>query len=269
MRVSNVAVFVLLLILPSTSFAESNSVKRFIAVGPAVAPDFEGSEDYGIVPLVVGRVQRQEYYLEIQGTRARANFLPQNLISLNDSLTFQVGPTLGFRLGRDDVENERVDRLRDVDAAVELGGFVALQAAGVFRERDALTGRVEVVADASDAHDGHLVTLRGSYAVPVGRSWRIGFGVDSTYASDEYAETYFGIDTNNAARSGLAVFDAGGGFKDVGLDLSLQYSVTERWGVMGFVRASRLLGDAADSPIVDDEGAANQFFGGIAVSYRF
>jgi len=269
MRALSVATFVFLFFPPNMSFAESNSTQGFIAVGPAVTPGFEGSEDYKIAPLIAGRVQRQEYYLEIQGTRARANLLPQRFFSLNDSLAFQAGPTLGYRFGRDDVENARVDSLRDVDAAIEVGGFVALQATGVFRERDALTGRVEAVSDASNAHDGYLVTLRGSYATPVGQSWRIGFSVDSTYVSDEYADTYFSIDTDNMARSGLGVFDAGGGFKDVGLDLSLLYSVTEHWGVMSFVRASRLLGDAADSPIVDGEGSANQFFGGLAVSYLF
>jgi len=262
MRVSTVAAFVLLIILPS-------NVQGFIAIGPAVAPDFEGSEDYKIAPLVVGRVQRQEYYLEIQGTRARANLLPQSFFSMNDSLKLEAGPTFGYRFERSDVENVRVGSLRDVDAAIELGGFVALQATGVFSERDALIGRVEAVGDVSDAHDGHLVTLRGSYAAPIGQDWRIGFGVDSTYTSDEYADTYFSIDTDNAARSGLGAFDAGGGFKDIGVDLSLQYSVTERWGVMTILRASRLLGDAADNPIVDGEGSANQIFGGIAVSHRF
>jgi outer membrane scaffolding protein for murein synthesis (MipA/OmpV family) len=32
---------------------------------------------------------------------------------------------------------------------------------------------------------------------------------------------------------------------------------------------ARLLGDAEDSPIVDDVGDANQFFGGALINYRF
>ena len=38
---------------------------------------------------------------------------------------------------------------------------------------------------------------------------------------------------------------------------------------MGLVSYKRLLGDAKDSPVVDDEGDANQFSGGGLVFYRF
>lgn len=269
MRVSIFTVFVSLLVLPNMSFAESNGIGGFIAVGPAIVPDFEGSEDYELAPLILGRVQWREFFFELQGTRARANVLPRTFLSLGESLTFQAGPTLSYQFERGDVENDRVDRLRDVDAALELGGFVGIEATGVFHERDAVLGRVEVVGDVSDSHEGHLVTLSGSYATPVGERWRVRLGVDSTYASDEYFDTYFSIDPDNAARSGLTTFSADEGFKDIDVGLSLSYAVTERWSVLTGARYARLLGDAADSPIVDSEGSANQFFGGIAVSYRF
>ncbi len=262
-------VLVLSLLLSGVVSAESNGVKGFISVGPAAIPDYEGSQDYEAAPLIFGRMQWQEYYLEVQGTRARANLLPQRFFSFSDTLSIQAGPTLSYRRERDDVENVRVDSLRDIDATIELGGFVTLQIVNVFREQDALTGRVEVVGDATNTHDGHLITLRGAYGMPLGRRWKLGVGVESTYASEEYMSTYFNVDANNAARSGLAAFAASDGFKDIGLDLFLQYDVTERWGVLTFMRASRLIGDAADSPIVDREGSENQFFGGVAVSYRF
>ncbi len=38
---------------------------------------------------------------------------------------------------------------------------------------------------------------------------------------------------------------------------------------MGLLSYKHLLGDAEDSPVVDDEGDANQFSGGILVFYKF
>jgi outer membrane scaffolding protein for murein synthesis (MipA/OmpV family) len=38
---------------------------------------------------------------------------------------------------------------------------------------------------------------------------------------------------------------------------------------MGLVSYKRLLDDAEDSPVVDDEGDANQLMGGILVTYTF
>jgi outer membrane scaffolding protein for murein synthesis (MipA/OmpV family) len=36
----------------------------------------------------------------------------------------------------------------------------------------------------------------------------------------------------------------------------------EHWGFMGLLGYKRLIGDAEDSPVVEDEGEANQFSGG-------
>jgi outer membrane scaffolding protein for murein synthesis (MipA/OmpV family) len=45
--------------------------------------------------------------------------------------------------------------------------------------------------------------------------------------------------------------------------------LTENWSVMGRVGYARLLGDVADSPIVDREGSANAYEAGVFVGYRF
>jgi outer membrane protein len=49
----------------------------------------------------------------------------------------------------------------------------------------------------------------------------------------------------------------------------LSYRFLERWSVNGVATYARLLGDAGDSPIVDDVGDANQFFGAFLNNYRF
>lgn len=41
------------------------------------------------------------------------------------------------------------------------------------------------------------------------------------------------------------------------------------WALVGIVNYKRLQGDIAASPIVRDTGSANQFFGSVALAYRF
>ena len=41
------------------------------------------------------------------------------------------------------------------------------------------------------------------------------------------------------------------------------------WGLFGFARYERLVGDAAKSPIVRELGSSNQYSGGLGLTYTF
>jgi outer membrane scaffolding protein for murein synthesis (MipA/OmpV family) len=98
---------------------------------------------------------------------------------------------------------------------------------------------------------------------------RIGFNASATWADSRYNETYFGIDANNAIRSGFDTYDAKGGIKDVGVSVNVTYMWTENWGVTGVLGVTQLVGDAADSPIVEDAGSATQGLAVLGVTYSF
>jgi outer membrane protein len=82
-------------------------------------------------------------------------------------------------------------------------------------------------------------------------------------------EEYFGVDGSDAASSGLPRYDADGGFKDYGLGISANYKFTNTWGLIAGFNYHRMLGDAEDSPLVDDEGDKNQYKVSVAISYSF
>jgi outer membrane protein len=69
-----------------------------------------------------------------------------------------------------------------------------------------------------------------------------------------------------ASVAGLAAYDADAGIKDVYFGLTTNVPLSDVWTLKLSGRYSRLVGDASDSPIVEDE---NQFFGGLGLSYRF
>jgi MipA family protein len=220
-----------------------------LGAGAGFAPDYEGSADDTPVPLLFRRARRDEFFVALEAKTLRANLLPHPV--------FQIGPVLRYRPERD-----AVDDLADVDAA-EAGVFVGFAAEGWH-------GRVEATQDFADAHDGWLVGLRGGYrAVVLLPDLSLTTTAFATYASDDYMEAYFGIDAADAARRGLDTFDADAGFKDVGLSLAARYGGREGFGVTAIAAYRRLLDDAADSPVVDDEGSADRLFGALLVTYGF
>jgi len=240
----------------SASAAFAGDVKTSLGLGIGSVPDYEGSEDYETIVLPYARIAwgDQGQYVSLFGNQIRANLLSENL---------QFGPIVQYRAARDSVDNWRVNRLRDVDSTVE-GGFFVGYKSGPWRFD------VEAVTDLSNEHDGYLITLSGGYTCTAQENLKITTSVSTTYASDDYMETYFQIDANNAARSGLPVYEADNGIlKDAGISLTADYSINNDWSMLGIVSYTRLLSDAADSPIVDDEGDPNQMFAGIMAIYHF
>jgi MipA family protein len=129
---------------------------------------------------------------------------------------------------------------------------------------------LEVEARQDVANDnGFLATIRGAYRGRLTESLGGVAFVGSTRADDDYMNSYFSIDAANAAASGLDQFNADEGFKDVSFGGAVSYRFLESWSVAVLGTYARLLNDAKDSPIVDDVGDENQFFGGALINYQF
>ena len=241
------------LMMGLTSAAQAADVAAGLGVG--LAPDYEGSEDYAAVPIPYFSV-RWENHMSINwlGSKAKLNLIPS---------PFWRGGVIGEYIAeRDDVDNNRVDKLRDVDASFMLGGFFGFQ-------YNHWSADIEAMQDMADGNDGAIIRLNGGYTIPIDETWTLSLGAFTTWADDDYMESYFEINGRNAARSGLDTYDADAGFKDVGLNVVTTFKPWEHWGFMGLLSYKRLIGDAEDSPVVDDEGDANQLGAGILIFYRF
>jgi outer membrane protein len=239
----------------------ADQVEGFVAAGVYAGSDYEGSQDFAVRPALSARMTYQHYTLQTEGLGLRLNVTPFRVL--------QFGPCINYRFGRDDVENEIVSRLRSIDSSIEGGGFISLGVPGPLPGADILSFGVKALTDLTGVYDGTLVTYNLRYSVPISAALRVAASVNATYASDEYMQTYFSIDADNSGRSGLQEFAAEGGMKNIGANVTINYALTEVWGVTSLVGYSRLRGDAASSPIVADEGSVHQFSGLLALSCSF
>jgi outer membrane protein len=241
--------------------APGDGIRVTLGAGAGVAPDYEGSDYYEAVPLWnlnVSNLYHPKTYVQLFGPLLRSNFIPDD--------HWRLGVAGQFIKKRDNVHNDRVDDLESVDASAMLGligGYDFL----ADPRRDLV---LEVEARQDVANDnGFLATIRGAYRGRLTESLGMVAYVGSTWADDDYMSSYFGIDAANAAASGLDQFNADEGFKDVSFGGAVNYRFLERWSVAFLGTYARLLNDAKDSPIVDDVGDANQFFGGALINYQF
>ena len=72
-----------------------------------------------------------------------------------------------------------------------------------------------------------------------------------------------------SAASGLPSYRPDGGLHAAGIASGISYQFSPRVGLFGFGRYERLVGDAADSPIVRELGSRNQLSGGLGLNYVF
>ena len=241
-----------------------------IAGGVGYVPDYEGSDDYRIIPAVAlrGRVSGISFY-------TRATYLYVDFVGRGDGpVELDVGPIAGVRLNRTGkVKDDFVDDLPELDTAIEVGGFVGATYHGLTNPYDSLSFRVDVVKDVGGAHKSTLVTPTIDFGTPLSRSFYVGASVSAEWAGGGYADYYYSIDAADALDSGLPVYDADGGFKSWRLGLLGNYALsgdlTRGWSIFAAGSYSKLAGDFKDSPIVDLRGSSSQWFGALGVAFTF
>jgi len=267
----------ILLLTASPAFAQTalpdpNDQSDTFSLGGGVGfiPDYEGSDDYKLIPVagVRGRLSGFNFY-------TRGTYLYVDLIKRGDSpLEFDFGPIAGVRLNRTGkVKDNRVDDLPERDAAIEVGGFGGVTYHGLTNPYDALGFHVDVITDVSGAHGSTLVTPTIDFGTPLSRTTYLAVSASAEWAGDGYADYYYSISPHASLASGLPVFHANGGFKHWRLGLfgnqSISGDLTHGWSIFGAGLYTHLSGDFADSPIVDDRGSASQWFGTLGVAYTW
>lgn len=241
-----------------------------IGLGVGLIPDYEGSDDYRLIPAAAirGQVSGIQFF-------TRSTYLYVDVIGRGDGpLQVDLGPIVGVRLNRTrKVKDDIVDLLPDRDTAIEVGGFAGLTYHGLTNPYDQLSVRVDVVKDVAGAHELTLVTPTIDFGTPLSRTFYISLSASAEWAGGGYADYYFSISPADALASGLPVHDADGGFKSWRLGLlanhSLSGDLTRGWSLFGLGSYTRLTGDFRNSPIVSLRGSSSQWLAALGAAYSF
>jgi len=101
--------------------------------------------------------------------------------------------------------------------------------------------------------------------------WRIEHSMQVQWQAMNAAamRRFFGVTPAQAAQLGTNAWHPGAGGQQIELEYDALLPVTRRTGVLLSLEYIRLLGDAADSPLVRRYGSANQLSTSLAYVYRF
>jgi outer membrane protein len=238
--------------------ASAQSRDRLLTIGPGaqIGPRYPGADSYSISPMPIFDLRREGDPLGFEAPDEGAGIGLFGRDSVID-----IGPAIAFQGKR-----------RERDVGAEVGNVPFTVEAGAFVEAwlgDALRLRAEGRRGIG-GHDGWIGDL-GADLVAESETSVFSIGPRIRWADNNWHDSYFGVTPAVAARTGLAAFDPGSGIYAVSgvATTRHQFGNGERWGLHLYARYDRLVGDAADSPIVATFGSRDQFSAGLGLSYTF
>lgn len=222
-----------------------------VGLGGILRPEFEGGSETEFTALP---------FIDVTW-RDRVFFNIDDGLGLNIRKTrnLQTAITLGVDFGRDEGDSDELRGLGDIDSSLELGALFEV-VNGHWKAHGSIALGI------TDGHEGIIADLGAKYGARYGRRSTVTFGPTLTVADDEYMSSYFGVDAQQSARSGLAVFEAGMDIKDIALEGRFTHQVGGPWAVSVFGKVALLFGDAADSPVTREDTVSSV---GLAVTYGF
>lgn len=225
-----------------------------IGVGLGIFPKYEGSDDYRALPVPVINYESGNFFIS-----PRAG-LPSMGLKTNLSEDWAVGAFVGMHLGR---KSRRSSHLKGMDN-IDFHGI-----AGLYTEWK--PGPFSIGAAYYQAlHGGYGGTaeLRGSYLAWQGGSDTISLGVGTQWSNSDSMKTHFGVRQRESAASNgrLRAYSPSAGFKSVSVYGTWHRHLGSQWSMATTLGFKSLVGDAEDSPIVQDKTSV---FGNVGLMYSF
>jgi outer membrane protein len=246
--------FALLFPLSPALAQDENDVRVRVGLGVQSRPEFLGADENGWAPLWDVAIKR--------GTD------PFDFEAPDDSFDIKLFTRGGFSLGPSaNVQNGR--KRSEVDAPI--GKVSTTFEAGIFAQyevNDSIRLRGEL-RKGLGGHEGTAASLGGDYYWRDGDRYLFSIGPRLLLSDARYQRAWFGVNAETSADLALAQYRPGGGLYALAGTSGMTYQFSRDFGLFGFVRYERLIGDAARSPIVREFGSRNQVSGGLGLTYSF
>jgi outer membrane protein len=224
-----------------------------VALGPQLTPSYPGADGVSLRPFGdLSRAKGDEPFV----FEAADDSFSVTLLTLDK---LQIGPAIGFEGNRSGRDTDGA--LPGVGFTVEVGGFAQYDLGDSLRLRGEVRQGV-------GGHHGLVANIGADYVARRGDDWLFSIGPRVTLTNDRYNRAFFGVAPGQAT-SGLPAYDARGGVEAVGVTAGYLRQFGAHWGVYGYAKYDRLVGDAAGSPVVARYGSKDQPSVGLALTYSF
>ena len=223
--------------------------------GAQTYPKYPGSDSYGPNFLPIFGFRREGTPMPFE---APDDGFGPGILGRDSPINF--GPAVRFQNKRQ--EEDVGAAVGDVGFTVEAGGFVEVFPAENFRLRAELRQGL-------GGHGGLIGDLGADLVIRDEETYIFSIGPRARWADDDFHDAYFGVTPAVAGMTGLPAYNPNGGIYAYGAVAGLTVKLGRNWGLQGYVGYDRLVGDAADSPIVRGFGSRDQFSGGAGLFVEF
>jgi outer membrane protein len=233
--------------VPSAVGARQAGWRNQWGLGVIANPKFVGSEDYNIQPIPYLDFR----YMDQRGTKYFANvpqglggfFLRQRNPETGGFVNIGAAIAPGFTVRDDSIEGlEEIGLSTEARIYMETGGRRWVAAATI--AKDIGSGHEGAYIDISAQRRGRLGDGTGFYA----------FGPVIRIGDNTYKEAFFSINAEESAATGLPEYNANEGVERLGLQGLISLPIgRSKWRFTSLLRVATLIGDASDSPIVEDD----------------
>jgi len=238
----------------AASAQDASDIRVRVGAGAQLEPDFLGSKSTDVAPLFHVNVAR--------GTHEFSFGAPDDspAIAVFSSGGFSLGPAVNMQSRRS--QSDVGAPVGSVPRTFDVGAFAQYLLPGSFRVRAELLKGI-------NGHDGVLGSIGADKVWRDGDRYVFSIGPRLLFADSRFERAYFGVTPAASLASGLPAYRPSGGVYAAALAAGANYALNDRWGLFGFGRYERLVGDAAKSPIVRELGSRNQWSAGLGVNYTF
>lgn len=249
-----------LLATPTLAAEPPQGTTLTLGGGVGVAPRYSGSDENRVsTALVLDYSMRNGFFAS--STRG---------LGYGNSLgNLDYSAALSYRTGRKD-HNVDSDTMSDGSDHLRGMGNVKGSALGVvglgYKLTNWLSAQLQAEVPFSQRDNGaalHFGIVSPLYHSPKNS---VTLGLTSSWGTNDYMQTYYGVSAAQSAASGFTQYHAGSGIYACSLNLDWTHNFTERWSVVADAGYTQLAGDARNSPIVQRKASPT---GSLTVTYRF
>jgi outer membrane scaffolding protein for murein synthesis (MipA/OmpV family) len=251
---------------PGDEETEAGSRARYLlGLNVSLGPEYPGADKQRLKARPLWAYQKGRFRIS---TGAAGGLLdlggaasgPGASAELLRSDRLRLGVALRIDQGRDSADSDRLRGVPDVRATLRGRVYASYALSGGWSLGAAVS------QDLLGRQGGISLGLDLGYSARLGplTTWQAGAGL--SLGDRRYMRSYFGISERVAASSGYAVFDPGNPLRDVHAGLGFRHGLSRHWLSFGGIVYSRLLADAAASPLTRARGSSAVSLG---LAYRW
>lgn len=257
-----------------TIFATPTIAETKISIGAGVltTPEYKGSDEYEtkVLPLV-----RVNWTPEISAQNSLSlhslSLTPQDGLQAeilqNNFTTYKLSTKIGlnYNFGRDEDDSNNLNGLGDID------GYTTATLAMDLEPKEQpyttyTTVHAKIESDLTSNNNGTTAELSAHLNHPLSKQLTLTHGPSIVWGSKDHTQTYFGISSDQSARSSYSAYTTNSGLQEAGYKARAMYRLSQNTSLIGAAKYDHLLGDAADSPITQEK---SQFSTLIGLNYTF